>query len=103
MDVIEILKGINENKKDYWLLKNRQRIGMKSLQTDCFQGKRNAWNLRQNRNESKNEILIYKRFRVQKTIKISDKSEKYCREEIDKLLNKSIKAEQNGVKKQNQS
>lgn len=104
IDVIEILRGIKEHKEkviDYWkTAKESARKAYKEIVSKekamleiCDKAEKNL----------KNEILIYKRLREQKAIKISDEAEKYRQEEVDKLLNESIKAEQNGDKETSRS
>lgn len=99
MDVLEILRGIKEHKEkviDYW--KTAKESARKAYKEIVSREKEMLEICNKAEINLKNEILIYKRFREQKAIKISDEAEKYRREEVDKLLDESIKAEQNGDK-----
>lgn len=99
MDVIEILKGIKEHKEkviDYW--KTAKESARKAYKEIVSKEKAMLEICDKAEVNLKNEILIYKRFREQNAIKISDEAEKYRQEEVDKLLNESVEAEQNGDK-----
>lgn len=99
MDVIEILRGIKEHKGkviDYW--KTAKEAARKAYKEIVSKEKEMLEICGEAEANLKNEILIYKRFREQKAIKISDEAEKYRQEEVNKLLNESVEAEQNGDK-----
>ena len=104
IDVLEILRGIKEHKEkviDYW--KTAKESARKAYKEIVSKEKAMLEICNKAEVNLKNEILIYKRFREQNARKISDEAEKYRREEVDKLLNESIKAEQNGDKKKAES
>lgn len=98
-DVIEILHGVKQHREkiiEYW--KTAKKSAQKAYKEIVSKEKEMLEICNKAEMNLKNEILIYKSFREKKAIKISDEAEKYRQEEVDKLLNESIKAEQNGDK-----
>ncbi len=104
IDVIEIFKGVKEHREkivNYW--KNAKESARKAYKEIVSKEKEMLEICDTAETNLKNEILIYKRFQEQKAIKISDEAKKYRQEEVDKLLNESVEAEQNGDKEVAQS
>lgn len=98
-DVIEILKGVKEHKNKiigYW--KPAKESARKAYKEIVSKEKSMLEICDKTIENLKNEILYYKSIQKQKSIKISEEAEKYRKEEVNKLLDESIEAEQNGDK-----
>ena len=97
ISVIEILKGVKEHREkiiNYW--KMSKESARKAYKEIIAKEKEMLDICDKTMQNLKNEILYYKSMWERKTIKISEEAEKYRQEEVNKLLDESIKAEQNG-------
>ena len=98
-DVIEILQGVKQHREKiigYW--KPAKQSARKTYKEIISKEKSMLEICDKTIENLKNEILYYKSIQEQKTIKISEEAEKYRKEEVNKLLDESIEAEQNGDK-----
>lgn len=98
-DVIEILQGVKQHREkiiEYW--KTAKQSARKAYKEIVSKEKSmlDIWD--KTIQNLKNEILYYNSIQEQKAIKISEKAEQYRKEEVNKLLDESIEAEQNGDK-----
>ena len=99
IDVIEILKGVKDHRKkitDYW--KTAKETALKAYKEVARREKEMLNICDKTETNLKNEILGYKAIQEEKALKLINKAEKYRKEEGEKLLNESIKAEQDGDK-----
>ena len=97
MSAIEILKGVKEHREkiiNYW--KMPKESARKAYKEIVAKEKEMLDICDKTMQNLKNEVLYYKSVWERKTIKISEEAEKYRQEEVNKLLDESIKAEQNG-------
>ena len=98
-DVIEILQGVKQHREkiiEYW--KTAKQSARKAYKEIVSKEKSMLDICDKTIQNFKNEILYYKSIKEQKAIKISGKAEQYRKEEVNKLLDESIEAEQNGDK-----
>lgn len=98
-DVIEILQGVKQHREkiiEYW--KTAKQSARKAYKEIVSKEKSMLDICDKTIQNLKNEILYYNSIQEQKAIKISEKAEQYRKEEVNKLLDESIEAEQNGDK-----
>lgn len=97
--VIEILKGVKEHREkiiEYW--KSTKDLARKSYKEIVLKEKEMLEICDRTETALKIEIINYKNTQEEKFLKLNNEAEKYRKEEIERLLNESIEANQNGDK-----